>query len=354
MNFENDNGFSNLNDNEKPQEQLNTSVNEENPPLPQDTPPEAANKLGEASIEQVDEGERSEVSVLGGGDGLEECNLGETAEQSTTQESSSSNEEAEQSTTQEPSSSSEEAEQSTTQESSSSSEEAEQSTTQESSSSSEEEHEKFTAVVEVDASAKSPKKDKAGWISTVILALICAFVAFVNFGWLYCVKVEGDSMETTLQTGDYLAVDKLADIERGDVIVFTGSFAGASEKAYIKRVVAMAGDTVRISSGNLYLQKNGEQHFIKVDYPGVRGATYYQGKRDYIYEEVVPQGHIFVLGDNRENSKDSRVFGFIPLECVDGVVPQYVIERKDGFLGKICEAVFKTREFVYIKILKRA
>lgn len=324
MNFENDNGFSNLNDNEKPQEQLNTSVNEENPPLPQDTPPETANKLSEASIEQVDEGERSQVGVLGGGDGLEECNLGETAEQSATQESSSSSEEAEQSDTQEPSSSSEE------------------------------EHEKFTAVVEVDASAKSPKKDKGGWISTVILALICAFVAFVNFGWLYCVKVEGDSMETTLQTGDYLAVDKLADIERGDVIVFTGSFAGASEKAYIKRVVAMAGDTVRISGGNLYLKKNGEQHFIKVDYPGVRGATYYPGKRDYPYEEEVLPGHVFVLGDNRENSKDSRVFGLIPLECVDGVVPQYVIERKDGFLGKICEAVFKTREFVYIKILKRA
>ena len=339
MNFENDNGFSNLNDNEKPQEQLNTSVNEENPPLPQDTPPETANKLSEASIEQVDEGERLKVGVLGGGDGLEECNLGETVEQSTTQESSSS---------------SEEAEQSTTQESSSSNEEAEQSDTQEPSSSSEEEHEKFTAVVEVDASAKSPKKDKGGWISTVILALICAFVAFVNFGWFYCVKVEGDSMETTLQTGDYLAVDKLADIERGDVIVFTGSFAGAPEKAYIKRVVAMAGDTVRISSGNLYLKKNGEQHFIKVDYPGVRGATYYQGKRDYPYEKEVLPGHVFVLGDNRENSKDSRVFGLIPLECVDGVVPQYVIERKDGFLGKICEAVFKTREFVYIKILKRA
>ncbi len=316
MNFENDNGFSNIIDDEKSQEQLNTSVAEENPPLSANRPSDAGDSLYETSTEQADEFDSSDEE-LGGGDGLEECNSSEEGE-------SNCGEEAELSPIQDPLPSSEG------------------------------EREKFTAVEEVDASSKSPKKDNGGWISTVILALICAFVAFVNFGWLYCVKVEGDSMENTLQTGDYLAVNKLADIERGDVIVFTGSFAGSPEKAYIKRVIAVAGDTVRISGGNLYLQRKGEQHFIKVEYLGVKGLTYYQDKRDYTYEEAVPQGHIFVLGDNRENSKDSRVFGFIPLECVDGVVPEYVIQRKDGFLGKICEAVFKTREFVYIKILKRA
>ena len=195
------------------------------------------------------------------------------------------------------------------------------------------------------------KKEKAGWISTAVLALICIFVAFVNFAWLYCVKVEGDSMNDTLQTGDYLVVDKLAKIKRGNVIVFTGSFAGSSEKAYIKRVVAVEGDTVRISNGNLLLQKKGEHGFTKVEYNGVKGETFYPGESGDI---TVPEGHLFVLGDNRENSKDSRLFGFIPLDCVDGVVHDYVIENKDGFLGKISEWVFKAREFVYIKILKRA
>ena len=198
------------------------------------------------------------------------------------------------------------------------------------------------------------KKEKAGWISTAVLALICIFVAFVNFAWLYCVKVEGDSMNDTLQTGDYLVVDKLAKIKRGNVIVFTGSFAGSSEKAYIKRVVAVEGDTVRISNGNLLLQKKGEHGFTKVEYNGVKGETFYPGALGDIYQATVPEGYLFVLGDNRENSKDSRLFGFIPLDCVDGVVHDYVIEGKDGFLGKISEWVFKAREFVYIKILKRA
>ena len=199
-------------------------------------------------------------------------------------------------------------------------------------------------------------KKSSGWVSTLILAIICLFVAFVNFSWFYCVKVDGDSMNSTLSTGDYLAVDKLATPERGDVIVFTGSFAGASEKSYIKRIVAVEGDTVRIADGKLFLQKSGETAFILIDesyYPTVIGQTFSLNAGES-YQKLIPEGHVFVLGDNRENSRDSRLFGFIPVECIDGVVHQTMIDGKDGFLGKICEYVFRMREYVYVNILKRA
>jgi signal peptidase I len=203
---------------------------------------------------------------------------------------------------------------------------------------------------------KEGVKKSSGWISTAILAAVCLFIAFVNFSWFYCVKVEGDSMNNTLQTGDYLAVDRLSKPERGDVIIFSGEFAGSDYKSYIKRIVAVGGDTVRILDGKLFLQKNGESSFSVIDeryYPTVIGQTLSLNAGGS-YQKLVPEGHVFVLGDNRENSKDSRLFGCIPIECIDGVVHQTVINGKDGFLGKICECVFKMREFVYIKILKRA
>lgn len=165
-------------------------------------------------------------------------------------------------------------------------------------------------------------------ITTVVLAILCIALIFVKFVWFYCVEVDGDSMNATLTSGDYLLVDKLAEVDRGDVVVFT-----LNEKAYIKRAVALEGDTVKITGGKVYVKKAGEEKFELSEYEGVIGST--NAHAGLVFEKVISKGCIFVLGDNRENSTDSRILGEIDLQNVDGVVHQFIIDKKDGALGKI-------------------
>ncbi len=192
-----------------------------------------------------------------------------------------------------------------------------------------------------------PQKEKklGNYISTAVVLLLCAFVLFTNFVWIYCVQVSGHSMNSTLQNGDYLFVDRLAEVERGSVIVFTLENEGGT-KSYIKRVVALEGDVVRMVGGELYIRKKGEENFELSQYDGVVGKTYYT-KVDggSLYEFTVSKDCAFALGDNRENSTDCRVLGEIKISSIDGVVPQFVVENKDATLGKICEITFKMREF---------
>ena len=165
-------------------------------------------------------------------------------------------------------------------------------------------------------------------ITTVVLAFLCIALIFVKFVWFYCVEVDGDSMNATLTSGDFLLVDKLAEVDRGDVVVFT-----LNEKAYIKRAVALEGDTVKITGGKVYVKKAGEEKFELSEYEGVIGST--NSHVGLVFEKVISKGCIFVLGDNRENSTDSRILGEIDLQNVDGVVHQFIIDKKDGALGKI-------------------
>ena len=148
------------------------------------------------------------------------------------------------------------------------------------------------------------------------------------------------SMEPTIQVGDRIVVDKSAytfelpftnvvlaqtgDIARGDIVVIQSR---AADTRLVKRVIAVAGDTVNLS--NNHLTVNGEHAVIQ--------------KRDkYVYQEnmgdnqrtiqllpvkearssfddvVVPEKHVLVMGDNRNNSVDSRYYGFIPVEEIQG------------------------------------
>jgi signal peptidase I len=126
------------------------------------------------------------------------------------------------------------------------------------------------------------------------------------------------SMENTLQPGQYVLVDKISpaisDYKRGDVIVFEppqGYTENGQNVPFIKRVIGVAGDLVEIQNDSVYV--NG----VKLDEPYVyegQPTTPLTGQSSW----RVPAGDLFVLGDHREASQDSRVFGPIPKSSVIG------------------------------------
>ena len=118
-------------------------------------------------------------------------------------------------------------------------------------------------------------------------------------------------MVPTLEIGDRLFVNKFiyrfTDPERGDVIVFRSVEGG--EEDLIKRVVAVPGDTVEVRDGTLYV--NGQPQpdaYVNREFPD----------RSYYGPTTVPEGRVFAMGDNRANSRDSRFFGPVPYENIEG------------------------------------
>ena len=140
----------------------------------------------------------------------------------------------------------------------------------------------------------------------VLLAVALAVLVFEPF------TVRSSSMTPTLHTGDQVLAERLTPrfghLERGDLVVFT---APATRALMVKRVVALAGDRVGLADGRLVV--NGHRRAeAYVDLGSVDGV--------YFGPEVVPAGSVFVMGDDRADSVDSRDFGPVPLDRVRGRV----------------------------------
>jgi signal peptidase I len=124
-------------------------------------------------------------------------------------------------------------------------------------------------------------------------------------------NIEGPSMEPSFLDGQFVLVNKLAyklgEPERGDVIVFKNP--GNEKEDYIKRVIGLPGDTVSFADEHVYV--NGE---LIDDDLLVMGPTHSRGE-DII---VVSPDHLFVMGDNRRNSRDSRDFGVLDEDLLIG------------------------------------
>lgn len=172
------------------------------------------------------------------------------------------------------------------------------------------------------------KKETIEWIKSILLAIIIAVLikTFV-FNTTY---VLGNSMYPTLHERDRLFANKLplyfSGPDRGDIVVLEAP--DAANKDYIKRVIGISGDTVAIIEGKVYL--NGQ--ILEEDY--VKEGSY-----THVYSEnywEVPEGYVFVLGDNREEgaSKDSRYFGCVPLESIKGIASFRYYPFNDRF-GRI-------------------
>ncbi len=122
------------------------------------------------------------------------------------------------------------------------------------------------------------------------------------------VRVDGFSMVPTLQDGEYILVSKLSYKTgvpaRGDIIVF--SLPTDQRQDLIKRVIGLPGETVNIQNGTVSINGN------------ILTETYIAQEPQYNGEWTVPDGQLFVLGDNRNNSKNSHQWRFLPMENVIG------------------------------------
>ncbi|MGM0471650.1 MAG: signal peptidase I [Bacillota bacterium] len=145
------------------------------------------------------------------------------------------------------------------------------------------------------------------YLQAVVVAIILSFliITFVVQAFF----IPSSSMRPTLQPGDRILVNKFiyrfVDPDRFDIIVF--KYPINPQKKYIKRVIGVPGDRIKIVEGRVYL--NGEA--LTEDY------TLNQGYSNY-HEIKVPPHHYFVLGDNRNNSEDSRFWGFVPRKNIVG------------------------------------
>jgi signal peptidase I len=168
-------------------------------------------------------------------------------------------------------------------------------------------------------------------MQTILLTLIifaCVRSVVQNF------KVDGASMEPTLHSGQYLLINKVAYLrlegvtldlaqqigvapddrnshfpfggpQRGDIVVFR--YPGHPDRDFIKRVIGLPGDTIQIDRGRVYI--NGTP--LEEEY--IHSVPTYS-----LPKQMVPEGSYFVLGDNRPNSSDSHIWGFVPEENLIG------------------------------------
>jgi signal peptidase I len=146
-------------------------------------------------------------------------------------------------------------------------------------------------------------------IALVIALLLRLFIAEPRY-------IPSDSMVPTLEEGDRLIVEKVAyrfhPPERGDIIVFQPPIqlqmqGYDSHQAFIKRVIATSGQTVTVQDGTVYVdsQPLTENYIAELPQYNLQSVT-------------VPEGKLFVMGDNRNNSNDSHIWGFLPQENIIG------------------------------------
>ncbi len=134
-------------------------------------------------------------------------------------------------------------------------------------------------------------------------------------------QVEGKSMYNTFDDGDYILTNKLAyrfgPYQRGDVVVFNAPNPEENEGIdFIKRIIAIPGDTVKVQGGRVYVNDTLlKEPYIETDTEAIEGGVLEENQ-----EITVPDGSLFVMGDNRGHSSDSRVFGPIPMRDIVGKV----------------------------------
>ena len=160
--------------------------------------------------------------------------------------------------------------------------------------------------------ATNPEEGRSGFarmLLDILETLVLSVLLFVGINAISArIRVDGYSMEPTLHTGEFVIVNRLAyqfgSPKIGDVIVF--HYPRDPQQEYIKRIIGLGGDTVRVEGGQVYV--NGQ----RLNEPYIAAPPAYRNTWQ------VPQDSLFVLGDNRNNSSDSHNWGFVPMSYVVG------------------------------------
>jgi len=171
------------------------------------------------------------------------------------------------------------------------------------------------------------KSEIREWAESIIIALILALL--IRTFVIQAFKIPSGSMIPTFEIGDRIFVSKFiygagipfTDIrlpalkapQRGDIIVFVSP--ESPKKDFVKRLIALEGETVEIKSGNVLINGKG------IDGPDSVKSNHYSNRGDFGKEGAavtVPAGFYFALGDNSANSRDSRYWGFVPKKNLIG------------------------------------
>ena len=189
------------------------------------------------------------------------------------------------------------------------------------------------------------------YFESICVAVILAL--FVRTFVVQAFKIPTGSMENNLLIGDHLLVNKFVfaptatgleeallpidPIRRGDIVVF--KYPEEPERDFIKRVIGLPGDTVELRDRRMYI--NGQpvdepytQYLMP--HPGEEGALDFDVRVQY-GPASVPDGHYFMMGDNRDNSQDSRYWGFLPREYVKGkaLFVYFSLDDQGGLLSGV-------------------
>jgi signal peptidase I len=161
---------------------------------------------------------------------------------------------------------------------------------------------------------RDASKKGGGGVLEFLVILVVSFVLVFGFVRPFVVEafwIPSASMVPTLKYGDRVLVNKFiyrfTEPERGDVIVFKS--VQDDQQDLIKRVVGVPGDEIAVRGGRLFVNEEPQREpYVNKKMPD----------RSFAAPTTVPENHVFVMGDNRANSQDSRVFGPVPKENIEG------------------------------------
>jgi signal peptidase I len=188
-----------------------------------------------------------------------------------------------------------------------------------------------------DAAAPAYRKSTAReYFESICVAVILAL--FVRTFVVQAFKIPTGSMENNLLIGDHLLVNKFVfaptltnlerallpidPIRRGDIIVF--KYPEQPDRDFIKRVIGLPGETIELRNKKVYIDGTPlDEPYVHFIFPPDENGTSAGSLPDFDVTRsygpvMVPAGHYFMMGDNRDNSQDSRYWGFMPVEYVKG------------------------------------